>query len=61
MPEIVDVASGRWPRSLSTTEALAGRGSPNSESLPIAMWTRALDTSEMVAMVRAISPSSARR
>ena len=43
----------RWPRSLSTTEALAGRDSPKSESLPIAMCTRALDTSESVAMVRA--------
>jgi hypothetical protein len=58
---MVAADGGRDPRSFSTTEALAGRGSPKSESLPMAMCTRACDTSVMVPIVRAISPSSARR
>ncbi len=61
MPLIVAADGGREPRSFRTTDALAGRGSPKSESLPIAMWTRACDTSVIVPIVRAISPSSARR
>ena len=61
MPDTVDVGSVRCPRSFSTTEAFAGRDSPKSESLPMAMCTRALATSEIVLMVRAISPSRARR
>ena len=61
MPLMALVGSERPARSFSTTEAVAGRDSPKSSSLPIAMWTRALATSDRVAMVRAISPSIARR
>jgi hypothetical protein len=44
------------------TDALAGCARDSkSESLAMAMWTRAFATSAIVAMVRAISPSSARR
>ncbi len=34
IPVIVDGASVRWPRNFRTTEALAGRDSPKSASLP---------------------------
>ena len=47
MPAVVPGASGRFFFNLRTTEALAGwTREPNSESFAIAMWTRALDTSD---------------
>jgi hypothetical protein len=62
MPAMVLAASGRLRFSVRMTEALAGCSrDSNSEALAIAMCTRALRTSPMVAMVRAISPSRARR
>jgi hypothetical protein len=62
MPATIEGAGGRLLRSFSTTDAFAGCLSPaNNESLAIAMCTRALDTSAIVAIVRASSPSRARR
>ena len=62
MPAMVLAASGRLRFSVRMTDALAGCSrDSNSEALAIAMWTRALRTSPMVAIVRAISPSRARR
>ena len=62
MPATVAGASGRLFRSFSTTDAFAGCDSAaKSESFAIAMWTRALATSPIVEIVRASSPSSARR
>ena len=56
------MAGGRLPRSLSTTDAFAGCSfEAKSELRAMAMCTRALETSPSVPIVRAISPSSARR
>ena len=60
----VTVAGWRWRllRSFSTTDAFVGCSRPtNSDGCGMAMCTRAPATSLIVEIVRASSPSSARR